>query len=60
MLTEMNVMMAATRSSSECSASDSIPRLAVKMPTMNLNDVSANPATMEDNAAFCLLFMMLA
>jgi hypothetical protein len=52
-------MMAANRSSRECSASDRIPRLAVIIPTTNLNSVSENPATMEDNAAFCLLFIMI-
>jgi hypothetical protein len=29
------------------------------MPTTNLNAVSVNPATMDDKAAFCLLFMMI-
>jgi hypothetical protein len=58
-LTEMKVIIAASRSRREWRASERIPRLEVRIPTTNFIEVKNTAATIEVKAAFFLLVIIL-
>src|SRR6266496_5383674 len=60
MRTEKKVMMAATRSSKECSASERMPRLPLKNPTTNLKTVMTIATNTLLRATLCFSARMLS